>query len=137
MYNRFHLPSYVSTHTIPGGLCSSLLRKRKQKSKGHMVLKWIARYVVAGFIGIEIFYYRILCQPFRQYWALPVENRQCASYLTYNTVQLALNTSSYILIIAVPCAIVHCSQLPMGRRITLLGIFCMGFLTFFAAMISK
>jgi hypothetical protein len=105
--------------------------------KGRMVLQWIAGYVMAGLVGIEISYYGILCRPFRQYWALPVENQQCASYLTYYKIQLALNTSSYLMIMAVPCAIIHYSSLPMDRRITLLCVFCMGILTFFAAMISK
>jgi len=50
------------------------------KSNGRMGLaqqwavKAVACYVVFGWLLMEILYFGVWCQPFSQYWAVPVDN---------------------------------------------------------------
>lgn len=101
------------------------------------VLTCIAAYTIAGFTVIEICFYAVLCTPFNQYWALPVQNQQCATYTTYYQIYMIFNLSSDTLIMAVASSIVYHSRLPLKQRILLMGLFCMGIFTEVAATLSK
>lgn len=97
----------------------------------------IAGYVMIGFLTIEICYYAILCRPFSQYWALPVQDPQCATYSNYSKIQMVFNVSSDFMIIAIPSSIIYRSMLPITRKVALIGLFSMGLFTVLAAILNK
>jgi hypothetical protein len=37
-------------------------------------VKGVACYVIFGWLLMEILYFGVWCQPFNQYWAVPVDN---------------------------------------------------------------
>lgn len=102
-----------------------------------LAVKCIAIYGICGFCVIEICYYAVLCRPFSQYWAVPTNNSQCATYATYSKIQMAFNISSDLMIILVPTSIIYRSMLPLKRKIALIGLFSLGVFTILAAILNK
>jgi hypothetical protein len=94
-------------------------------------------YIWVGFAFIEIFYYGVFCRPFNQYWAMPVENLQCATYHNYSILQMVFNISSDFGLIIAPLPMVLKSQLPRRRKIVLFFIFSMALFTILAAILNK
>lgn len=101
-----------------------------------IILTWITAYTVAGFVAIEISFYTILCQPFSQYWAVPADNEQCATYSIYSIIQTAFNLSSFTLIMGIGSSVVYHSSLPIKRKIFIMVLFCVGIITEVAAILS-
>ncbi len=102
-----------------------------------MVLYGVATYVALGLAVIEICYYGVLCRPFSQYWAVPVDNLQCATYSTYSKIQMVFNISSDLMIITLPSSVIYRSALPFKRKVALIGLFLMGMFTILAAILNK
>jgi hypothetical protein len=102
-----------------------------------MVSKFVAAYIMANFISIEVSYYAVLGRPFHNYWALPVQNPECATYATYYEILIALNISSDTLIMGLAGSVSYQSQLSLKRKIIVAGIFCMGFFTIAAGILNK
>jgi hypothetical protein len=105
--------------------------------KGTFILKSVAAYIIASYLIIEILYFGVLCVPFRQYWAIMVINQQCATYVTYYQVHLALNSTAYVLLMAAAIAIIASWQLAMSRRMIVAGLLCTGVFIVAAAILSK
>jgi len=82
-------------------------------------------------------YYAILCRPFEQYWAVPVDNPQCATYASYSKIQMAFNISSDVFIILMPTTIIARTQLPRKRKIILCILFSLGIFTIVCAILNK
>lgn len=40
----------------------------------NLAVKFVAAYVTAGFVIMEILYLGVWCRPFNQYWAVPPDN---------------------------------------------------------------
>jgi hypothetical protein len=60
----------------------------------HVYVKIVAVYVAVGFVVIMVTYYAVYCRPFSQYWAMPVQDMQCATYQRYSITQAVFNLSS-------------------------------------------
>lgn len=102
-------------------------------------LKWLLGYIVTGYVVIMLVYYVGFCRPFSQYWAVPVQNSECATYQHYSIVQMVFNISSDIGLIIIPVMLfwTKAHSLPMGRRVALSAVFSMAVFTIIAAILNK
>lgn len=105
--------------------------------KTRIALYLLSGYVAIGFLVIEICYFAVLCKPFSQYWAMPVENSECATYANYSKIQMVFNISSDLGIILLPTSILWRSGLPRKRKILLTGLFSLGVFTILCAILNK
>lgn len=94
-------------------------------------------YVVLGLVAIEVPYFFVLCRPFSQYWAMPVHNPQCASYLHYCIIQMVFNVSSDLLMLLIPLPFVINAHVPPAKKVLLVGIFSLGIFVILAAILNK
>ncbi|RSM02593.1 hypothetical protein CEP52_007907 [Fusarium oligoseptatum] len=79
----------------------------------------------------------IWCRPFNQFWAVPPKNTQCATQTNHLIVNTVLNISSDVMIILIPMPIFLKSQLPLKRKLVLIGVFALGAFTILSAILSK
>ncbi|KAE8380952.1 hypothetical protein BDV26DRAFT_289855 [Aspergillus bertholletiae] len=103
----------------------------------HLYVKAIAVYVAVGFVIIMVTYYAVYCRPFQQYWQLPVENMQCATYQHYSITQAVFNISSDAAMLVVPVPLLMKTQLKARRRFILVCIMSLGVFTIIAAILNK
>ncbi|KAE8147967.1 hypothetical protein BDV25DRAFT_168764 [Aspergillus avenaceus] len=103
----------------------------------HLYVKCIAVYVVIGFIVIMVTYYTVYCRPFQQYWQLPVNNLQCATYQNYSITQAVFNISSDAAMLAVPIPLLMKTQLRTRKKVILVCIMSLGVFTIIAAILNK
>ncbi|KAJ6084130.1 hypothetical protein N7486_010930 [Penicillium sp. IBT 16267x] len=82
-------------------------------------------------------YYAVYCRPFSQYWAMPVDNMQCATYQHYSITQAVFNISSDAVMFAIPIPLLVRAQLKKHRKILLLGVMSLGLFTIIAAILNK
>lgn len=101
------------------------------------MLWFLTAYVAIGYVVIQICYYAILCRPFSQYWAMPVNDPQCATYATYSKIQMVFNISSDFFIILLPTTFIYRSGLPMKRKVLLMALFSLGAFTIICAIMNK
>jgi hypothetical protein len=103
----------------------------------NIFVKFVIGYVVLGLAAIEVPYFFILCRPFSQYWAMPVENPQCASYFYYCIIQMVFNVSSDLLMLLIPVPFIINVKVPPMKRAMLVGIFSLGIFVILAAVLNK
>lgn len=103
----------------------------------HVYVQIIAAYVAVGFVVIMITYYAVYCRPFSQYWAMPVQNMQCATYQNYSITQAVFNISSDMAMLAVPVPLLRKAQLRTRKKITLCCIMSLGLFTIISAILNK
>ncbi|KAL2064622.1 hypothetical protein VTL71DRAFT_3759 [Oculimacula yallundae] len=97
---------------------------------------YVAIYTVASLIGCEIALFTA-CTPTSQYWAVPPENSQCATYQFFEIIQGCLNIPGDIAMLAIGIPILASIRLPMQQKAILLVIFGMGFFIIVAALLTK
>lgn len=105
--------------------------------RSNLYIKILSAYVVLGFVVIMVTYYAVYCRPFSQYWAMPVENMQCATYQHYSITQAVFNISSDAVMFAIPIPLLIKAQLKRTRKILLLGVMSLGLFTIVAAILNK
>lgn len=105
--------------------------------KSNLYIKILAVYVAVGFVVIMVTYYAVYCRPFSQYWAMPVQNMQCATYAHYSITQAVFNISSDAAMLAIPIPLLIKAQLKRRRKIVLIGIMSLGLFTIIAAILNK
>ncbi|KAL2821457.1 hypothetical protein BDW59DRAFT_150115 [Aspergillus cavernicola] len=103
----------------------------------HLFVQVLAGYVVLGFIVIEITYFAVYCRPFSQYWAIPVDNPQCATYQHYSITQAVFNLSSDAWMLAIPIPLLKGTQMPTRKKILLMSVLCLGIFVMIAAILNK
>ncbi|KAF2674698.1 hypothetical protein BT63DRAFT_408859 [Microthyrium microscopicum] len=103
----------------------------------HTYVKIVIGYVIFGLIAIEVPYFFILCRPFSQYWAMPPNNTQCATYFDYCIIQMVFNVSSDLLMLGIPTPFVVGAKVPPLKRALLVGIFSLGSFVVLAAVLAK
>lgn len=108
-----------------------------QNLKSNLYIKILSVYVAVGFVVIMVTYYAVYCRPFSQYWAMPVENMQCATYQYYSITQAVFNISSDAAMFAVPIPLLIRAQLKMRRKVVLIGVMSLGLFTIIAAILNK
>ncbi|KAI9650656.1 hypothetical protein NHQ30_000676 [Ciborinia camelliae] len=102
-----------------------------------MALKILMAYIVVGYIAIMLVYYVGVCRPFKQYWAVPVQDEQCATYSHYSIVQMAFNISSDLGLILIPLRMFYIARLPARRKAILMAVFSLAVFTILAAILNK
>jgi len=108
-----------------------------QNLKSNLYIKILSVYVAVGFVVIMVTYYAVYCRPFSQYWAMPVENMQCATYQRYSITQAVFNISSDAVMFAIPIPLLIKAQLKRRRKIVLIGVMSLGLFTIIAAILNK
>ncbi|KAL4867970.1 hypothetical protein BDV12DRAFT_108628 [Aspergillus spectabilis] len=103
----------------------------------HLFVQALACYIALGFVVIEITYFAVYCRPFSQYWALPVENEQCATYQHYSITQAVFNLSSDAWMLAVPIPLLKATQMPTRKKILLISVLGLGIFVMIAAILNK
>jgi hypothetical protein len=100
-------------------------------------VKVVAVYVAVGFVVIMVTYYAVYCRPFSQYWAMPVQDMQCATYQRYSITQAAFNISSDAAMLAVPIPLLINAQMKKTKKVLLVCIMSLGVFTIVAAILNK
>jgi len=108
-----------------------------QNLRSNLYIKILSVYVALGFVVIMICYYAIYCRPFSQYWAMPVEDLQCATYQRYSITQAVFNISSDAVMFAIPIPLLIKAQLKKARKVVLIGVMSLGLFTIIAAILNK
>ncbi|OQE79117.1 hypothetical protein PENNAL_c0053G00357 [Penicillium nalgiovense] len=108
-----------------------------QNLKSNFYIKVLSIYVAIGFVVIMVTYYAVYCRPFSQYWAMPVENMQCATYQHYSITQAVFNISSDAVMFAIPIPLLIRAQLKRRRKVVLIGVMSLGLFTIIAAILNK
>lgn len=108
-----------------------------QNLRSNLYIKILSVYVAIGFIVIMVTYYAVYCRPFSQYWAMPVENMQCATYQRYSITQAVFNISSDAVMFAIPIPLIVKAQLRQTRKFLLIGVMSLGLFTIVAAILNK
>ncbi|KAL8973805.1 MAG: hypothetical protein Q9197_001959, partial [Variospora fuerteventurae] len=105
--------------------------------KQNKLVKIVGAYCVFGYILTQILYLAVWCRPFKQYWQVPVDNSQCASYYRHLITASVFNISSDLLMIYIPLPILVRARLPTKRKILLCGVFSLGFLVILSAILNR
>lgn len=108
-----------------------------QSLRSNLYIKILSIYVALGFVVIMVCYYAVYCRPFSQYWAMPVQDMQCATYQRYSITQAVFNISSDAVMFAIPIPLLVRAQLKKHRKILLLGVMSLGLFTIIAAILNK
>lgn len=108
-----------------------------QNLKSNLYIKILSVYVAVGFVVIMVTYYAVYCRPFSQYWAMPVDNMQCATYQRYSITQAVFNISSDAVMFAIPIPLLIKAQLKRRRKVVLIGVMSLGLFTIIAAILNK
>ncbi|CAG8089747.1 unnamed protein product [Penicillium salamii] len=108
-----------------------------QNLKSNLYIKILSIYVAIGFVVIMVTYYAVYCRPFSQYWAMPVDNMQCATYQHYSITQAVFNISSDAVMFAIPIPLLIKAQLKRRRKVVLIGVMSLGLFTIIAAILNK
>ncbi|KAJ5659407.1 hypothetical protein N7507_005858 [Penicillium longicatenatum] len=108
-----------------------------QSLRSNLYIKILTIYVALGFVVIMVCYYAVYCRPFSQYWAMPVQNMQCATYQRYSITQAVFNISSDAVMFAIPIPLLIRAQLKKHRKVLLLGVMSLGLFTIIAAILNK
>ncbi|EKJ72976.1 hypothetical protein NXS19_003007 [Fusarium pseudograminearum] len=103
----------------------------------NLAVKFVAAYVTAGFVVMEILYLGVWCRPFNQYWAVPPDNTQCSAATNHLITNAVINITSDVMIILIPMPIFLKSQLPLKRKAVLIGVFALGAFTILSAILNK
>ncbi|KAL4761099.1 uncharacterized protein BDW70DRAFT_159966 [Aspergillus foveolatus] len=103
----------------------------------HIFVQILAGYVALGFAVIEITYFAVYSRPFSQYWAVPVENAQCATYQHYSITQAVFNISSDAFMLAIPVPLLKGTQMPIRKKILLISVLGLGVFVMIAAILNK
>ncbi|KAI4201514.1 MAG: hypothetical protein LQ346_002150 [Caloplaca aetnensis] len=105
--------------------------------KQNKLVKIVGAYCVFGYILVQILYLAVWCRPFKQYWQVPVDNSQCASYYDHLITASVFNITSDLMMIYIPLPILIRARLPLKRKIILCGVFSLGFLVILCAILNR
>ncbi|PYH47304.1 uncharacterized protein BP01DRAFT_335708 [Aspergillus saccharolyticus JOP 1030-1] len=102
-----------------------------------MYVNLIAVFIAVGFVVIMVTYYAVYCRPFSQYWAMPVQDLQCATYQNYSITQAVFNISSDAAMLVLPVPLLQKTQMNRRKKIMLAGVMSLGVFTIAAAILNK
>ena len=105
--------------------------------KQHRFVKIIAAYCVFGYLLSEILFLGLWCRPIQQYWQVPVDNSQCASYYHHIIVVSVFNISSDLIMLLIPLPLLIKARLPMKRKLVLCGVFSLGIFVILASILNR
>ncbi|KAL4803243.1 hypothetical protein BDV18DRAFT_145446 [Aspergillus unguis] len=115
----------------------TLYWKLTKRLPWHLFVQILAGYIVLGFAVIEITYFAAYCRPFSQYWAVPVQNPQCATYQHYSITQAVFNLSSDACMLVIPVPLLKDTQMPRRKKTLLISVLGLGVFVMVAAILNK
>ncbi|KAL8701804.1 MAG: hypothetical protein Q9201_004718 [Fulgogasparrea decipioides] len=83
--------------------------------KQNKLVKLVAAYCVFGYLVTQILYLGVWCRPIQQYWQVPVDNSQCASYYHHLITSAVFNITSDLMMLYIPLPILIRARLPTKR----------------------
>ncbi|KAL8710763.1 MAG: hypothetical protein Q9220_004781 [cf. Caloplaca sp. 1 TL-2023] len=101
------------------------------------LVKLVGAYCVFGYVLVQVLYLAVWCRPIRQYWQVPVDNSQCASYYHHLITAAVFNISSDLMMLYIPLPILIKARLPTKRKIILCGVFSLGIFVILAAILNR
>ncbi|KAI9746072.1 MAG: hypothetical protein M1818_000753 [Claussenomyces sp. TS43310] len=104
--------------------------------KERLYVKWLAVYVVCGWVGSQMAFF-IPCRPFKENYAVPPPTLQCATLQDYLITQASFNISSDCLMLLIPIPLVVRMQVPWRRKLGILIVFSLGIFVILSAVLSK
>ncbi|KAL8691656.1 MAG: hypothetical protein Q9224_004124 [Gallowayella concinna] len=105
--------------------------------KQNKLVKIVGGYCFFGYVLVQILYLGVWCRPIQQYWQVPVDNSQCASYYHHLITSAVFNITSDLLMIYIPLPILIKARLPTKRKIVLCGVFSLGALVILSAILNR
>ncbi|KAL8786501.1 MAG: hypothetical protein Q9213_002728 [Squamulea squamosa] len=105
--------------------------------KQNKLVKIVGGYCVFGYVLVQILYLGVWCRPIQQYWQVPVDNSQCASYYHHLITSAVFNITSDLMMIYIPLPILIKARLPLKRKIVLCGVFSLGILVILSAILNR
>ncbi|KAL8725972.1 MAG: hypothetical protein Q9166_007005 [cf. Caloplaca sp. 2 TL-2023] len=105
--------------------------------KQNKLVKIVGGYCVFGYVLIQILYLGVWCRPIQQYWQVPVDNSQCASYYHHLITSAVFNITSDLMMLYIPLPILIKARLPLKRKIVLCGVFSLGILVILSAILNR
>ncbi|KAB8076278.1 hypothetical protein BDV29DRAFT_189610 [Aspergillus leporis] len=87
--------------------------------KEHLIVKFVAVYVVLSFIVIEILFCAVWCRPINHYF-------QCSSYLNHLIITTVFNITSDLMMLSIPLPLFIRSHLPFKQKVAVCGVFSLG-----------
>ncbi|KAL8863140.1 MAG: hypothetical protein Q9178_000515 [Gyalolechia marmorata] len=105
--------------------------------KQNKLVKIVGGYCIFGYVLVQILYLGVWCRPIQQYWQVPVDNSQCASYYNHLITSSVFNITSDLMMIYIPLPILIKARLPMKRKIILCGVFSLGLLVILSAILNR
>ncbi|KAI5812305.1 hypothetical protein BZA77DRAFT_253448 [Pyronema omphalodes] len=125
----------ICTYITKG--CMLMLYTRLASRLPHQrLIRIITAYSAFGFIGTELTWF-FNCRPLSGYWALPVPERQCATYTRYVIVQAVFNLSSDVMILVVGMPLIMKARVDLKKKIILVAVFGLGIFVVLAAILNK
>lgn len=100
-------------------------------------MKFVGAYCVLGYIVTNILFLAVWCRPIQQYWRVPVDNSQCASYYHHLVTASVFNISSDLLMLLIPLPMLIKARLPMRRKAVLCAVFSLGVFVVLAAILNR
>jgi hypothetical protein len=126
--------------------------------KENFAIKAVAAYVVISFVVMEILYLGVWCRPFHNYWwvmiitihlckpsrvlivplrAVPTPDPQCDTAINHLITNAVFNISSDVIMLALGIPMFARIQIPLSKKIPLVGIFSLGIFVIIAAVLNK
>ena len=125
------------TYFQAGDKCKLLIFNRQGLPKQHRLVKIIGGYCIFGYILIIIFFLSLWCKPVQQYWQVPVDNGQCASYYHHIIYVSVFNISSDLNMLLIPLPLLIKAHLPLKRKLILCCVFSLGIFVILAAVLNR
>ena len=98
------------------------------------ILNAVIVWVSLSFVGDQLALWTI-CLPVTQYWAVPVQNPQCASYQYYQIVNAVFNITTDVLLLLIGLPPVLKARLSIQQKVILSIVFGMGSFVVIAALL--
>ncbi|KAI4220049.1 MAG: hypothetical protein L6R36_007898 [Xanthoria steineri] len=105
--------------------------------KHNKLVKIVGGYCVLGYVLVQILYLGVWCRPIQQYWQVPVDDSQCASYYHHLITSAVFNITSDLMMLYIPLPILIKARLPLKRKIVLCGVFSLGVLVILSAILNR
>ncbi|KAF2765491.1 hypothetical protein EJ03DRAFT_206755 [Teratosphaeria nubilosa] len=103
----------------------------------NIAIKVLAGYVAFGFVFMEVFYFAVWCRPFWEYWAVPTDSVQCDAATNHLITNAVFNLSSDCIMLAIGLPMFLRMQLPLKKKIPVVGMFSLGIFVILAAVLNK
>ncbi|KAK3360495.1 hypothetical protein B0T25DRAFT_578413 [Lasiosphaeria hispida] len=105
--------------------------------KQQLAVLFIAGFCAIAYILVMSLLLGYWCAPIYEYWAVPYNQSECATYYHHMMFATAWNISSDLMLLAIPFPIVFKTQLPLKKKIGLCCVLGLGALNIIVAILNR